>query len=206
MKPADYRAAILRRQVVVPTITMLLVILAHGGAFTFVPLLLEERLTFNFGFFFLAYSIASLFVRLMAGRLSRSAGDGPMIWGGLAVYAMGMALLPFVRGAGSMTASAVLFGLGFGTYQPAVYGIVANAASDRSRGMVLSMLLGAFDLGMGLGGLVAGPIVAAFGIPTLLGGLAVVPLVGAAVFVIWLGPRPRVAAEVEPELVEARLP
>ena len=32
MKPADYRAAILRREVVVPTITMLLVILAHGGA------------------------------------------------------------------------------------------------------------------------------------------------------------------------------
>jgi MFS family permease len=206
MKPADYRAAVLRREVIVPTITMLLVILAHGGTFTFAPILLEDRLDFNFGFFFLAYSTASLLVRLMAGRLSRSVGDGPMIWGGLAIYAAGMALLPFVRGPGSMIAAAVLFGLGFGTYQPAIYGIVANAASDRSRGMVLSMLLGAFDLGMGLGGLVAGPIVAAFGIPTLLGGLAVVPLVGAAVFVIWLGPRPRVATEIEPGLVETRVP
>ena len=201
----DYRAAILRREVLVPTVTMLLVISAHGGAFTFLPLMLEERLAFNFGLYFLVYSSASLCVRVAAGWLSRRVGDGPMIWGGLGVYATGMALMPFVHGATTMAISAALFGAGFGTYQPAIYGIVADAASDRARGMVMSVLLGAFDLGMGLGGLVSGPIAEAFGVPALLGGLAIVPLIAAVIFVGWLGWQPRPSSECE-GLAEAAVP
>lgn len=193
---ASFRVAVVRRDVIVPTLTLLLVTLAHGGAFTFLPILLEERLAFNLGFFFLAYSAASLVVRLFAGRISRRLGDGPMIWGGLVLYAAGMALLPLVRGAPSMLVAALFFGVGFGTYQPAVYGLVANAASERSRGMVFSFFLAAFDLGIGLGGLTAGPIVARAGIPALLVGLSVVPLLAAAIFVRALGwqPEPEVEA------------
>lgn len=198
----DYRAAIVRRQVLAPTVTNLLVTAAHGAAFTFVPILFQERLAFNFGLFFLVYAGASLLVRLLAGRLSRRVGDGPMVWGGLAVYALGLACLPFVHGAASMAMAAILLGLGFGTYQPAIYGLIANASTDRSRGMVFSVFLGAFDAGMSLGGLAGGPVVALFGIPALLGGLTVVPLLAAAIFVGWLGWRPAPDAECETALVE----
>ncbi len=188
----------------VPTASLLLVTLAHGGVFTFLPILLEERLPFNFGLFFVAYAGASLLVRLAAGSLSRRWGDGPMVWGGLAAYAAGMALLPAITGVGSMLASATLFGLGFGAYQPAVYGLVANAASDRTRGMVFSVFLGAFDLGIALGGLVSGPIVAEVGIPALLLALAVVPLASAALFVATLGWQPDPSAATTP--CEASVP
>lgn len=207
--PVDYRAAIVRPEVLIPTATLLLVTLAHGGTFTFLPILLEERLAFNFGFFFLVYSGASLVVRLGAGRISRRWGDGPMVWGGLTLYAAGLAAIPLVSGATSMTVAAVLFGLGFGTYQPAVYGIVANVAEDRTRGMVFSVFLGAFDLGIALGGLVAGPIVAWAGIPALLYGLVLVPLVAAALFVATLGWRPEPRAPgigAEPVLHEGTTP
>ena len=186
----DYRAAILRREVLVPTGVNLLTVAAHGAAFTFLPLLLEARLEFNFGFFFLVYSGASVVVRIFAGRISRSVGDGPMVWGGLAVYAAGLACLPFVQGGGTMSIAASLMGIGFGAYQPAVYGLVANAATERTRGAVFSVLLGAFDVGMAAGGLLGGPIVSGFGIPVLLGGLTVVPLAAAAIFVAALGWRP----------------
>ncbi|HUP20499.1 MAG TPA: MFS transporter [Gemmatimonadota bacterium] len=192
--PMNYRAAILRREVIVPTLTLLLVTLAHGGTFTFLPILLEERLAFNLGFFFLAYSVASLLVRIFAGRLSRGVGDGPMVWGGLALYAVGMALLPRVDDLPSMLIAALFFGAGFGIYQPAVYGLVANVATDRTRGMVFSFFLAAFDLGIALGGLVAGPVVARAGIPALLYGLAIVPLAAGALFVRALGWRPRASA------------
>jgi predicted MFS family arabinose efflux permease len=201
----DYRAAILRREVVVPTVTMLLVISAHGGVFTFLPLMLEERLSFNFGLYFLVYSSASLCVRIVAGWLSRRIGDGPMIWGGLGLYAAGIFLMPLVQDSATMVISAVLFGLGFGMYQPAIYSMVADAASDRARGMVLSVLLGAFDLGMGIGGLVAGPTVAAFGVPAFLAWLAVVPVIAAMAFVGLLGWRPRPSTEAE-GLMEAVVP
>lgn len=204
--PPDYRSAILRREIVLPTVTLLLVTLAHGGAFTFLPIHLEHRLAFNLGAFFLVYSGASLVVRLAAGRISRRWGDGPMIWGGLAVYAAGLAMLPFVHGWGTMSAAAVLFGVGFGAYQPAVYGLVANAASDETRGMVFSVFLGAFDLGMSLGGLVSGPVVAWIGVPALLGALAIVPLAAAAVFVTAMGWRPSPEAPTIPCEVKGTVP
>jgi MFS family permease len=186
----DYRSAILRREVLVPTATLLLVTLAHGGTLTFLPLLLERQLAFNMGFFFLTYSAASLLARLVAGRVSRTVSEGPMIWSGLVLYGAGLALLPLVSGVGSMVLASVVAGIGFSVYQPAAYALVANAASDRTRGMVFSVFLGAFDLGMSAGGFVAGPIVAWFGIPALLYGLALVPMVAAVLFVILLGPRP----------------
>ncbi|HKY59522.1 MAG TPA: MFS transporter [Gemmatimonadota bacterium] len=184
---ADYRRALVRRDVLVPTATLLMVTLAHGGLFAFVPILLEARLSFDFGLFFVAYAAASLIVRLVVGRIARLWGDGPLVWAGLALYGTGLALVPFVHDTFSMILPAALLGVGFGAYQPAVYGIVANAASDQTRGMVLSMFLAAFDAGMSLGGLVSGPVVAAYGIPALLHGLAVVPVAAAAVFVVGLG-------------------
>lgn len=201
---ADYRRAIVRREVLVPTATLLLLTLAHGGLFAFIPLLLEERVEFNFGLFFLAYAGASLVVRLVIGRIARLWGDGPLVWGGLVLYALGLLLAPFARDPLSMVVPAVLLGIGFGAYQPAVYGIVANAASDRTRGMVLSVFLAAFDTGMSLGGLVSGPIVAAYGIPRLILGLAAVPLAAAAVFVAWLGWKPAPCLPAAPE--EVRVP
>lgn len=197
-EPIDYRGAILRRSVLVPTASLLLVTLAHGGVFAFLPILLEQRLPSNFGVFFLAYAGASLALRAAAGWISRHWGDGPMVWGGLVAYAAGLALLPAISGLGSMIAAAMLFGLGFGAYQPAVYGLVANAASDRTRGMVFSVFLGAFDLGIALGGLVSGLVVARFGIPALLLGLAAIPLVAAALFVALLGWRPDPSARTTP--------
>lgn len=186
----DYRSAILRREVLVPTATLLLVTLAHGGTLTFLPILLERQLAFNMGFFFLIYATASLLARVVAGRLSRTISEGPMIWTGLVLYGAGLALLPMVTGITSMVLVAAIAGIGFSVYQPAAYALVANAASDRTRGMVFSVFLGAFDLGMSAGGFVAGPIVAWFGISTLLHGLALVPVAAAVLFVVLLGPRP----------------
>ncbi|MDX1660475.1 MAG: MFS transporter [Gemmatimonadota bacterium] len=204
--PVDYRKALLRREVVIPTATLLLVTLVHGGVFTFLPIRLEETLAFNLGFFFLAYSGASLVVRLVAGRISRAWGDGPMVWGGLAIYALGVALLPLIRDPVTLLLGASALGVGFGVYQPAVYGLVANAASDRTRGMVFSVFLGAFDLGIALGGLASGPVVAAAGIPALLLALAVVPLLAAILFVGAMGWRPEPQAPVVVAPAEAGVP
>jgi MFS family permease len=194
---ADYRNALVRREVLVPTATLLMVTLAHGGLFAFVPILLEDRLSFDFGLFFVAYAAASLVIRLVVGRIARVWGDGPLVWTGLALYGAGMALVPFVRDSLTMIVPAVLLGIGFSAYQPAVYGIVANAATDRTRGMVLSIFLAAFDAGMSLGGLVSGLVVAIYDIPTLIFGLSVVPFAAVAVFVAGLGWLPAPCPQAE---------
>lgn len=198
-QPGHYRAAIARRQVVVPTATLLLATMTVGAVFAFLPILLEQRRPGDFSLFFVVHAITSVVVRVVMARVARTVGDRPMVWGGLVLHGLGIASLPLIQGRASMLGAAVLFGIGFAILWPALYGLVANDVSERARGMVLSFLLAAFDLGMGLGGLVSGPIVARAGIPALMNGMAVVPFVAVALFLVGLGwraeaPAPQQAA------------
>ncbi len=186
-QPGHYRAAISRRQVVVPTATLLLTTLTVGAVFAFLPILLEQRRPGDFSLFFIVHAITSVVVRVVIARVARSVGDRPMVWGGLMIHALGIASLPPIQGRASMLGAAVLFGMGFAILWPALYGLVANDVSEAARGMVLNFFLAAFDLGMGLGGLVSGPIVAWASIPALMNGMAVVPFVAIALFLAGLG-------------------
>ncbi|MEJ2151446.1 MAG: MFS transporter [Gemmatimonadota bacterium] len=193
-QPEHYRAAISRRQVVVPAATLLLATLTVGAVFAFLPILLEQRRPGDFSLFFIVHAVTSVIVRIMIARVAQTIGDRRMVWGGLVIHALGIASLPLIQGRGSMLGAAVLFGMGFAILWPALYGLVANDASEIARGMVLSFLLAAFDLGMGLGGLVSGPIVARAGIPALMNGMAVVPIVALTFFLIGLGWRSEATA------------
>jgi predicted MFS family arabinose efflux permease len=198
-QPGYYRAAIARRQVVVPTATLLLATLTVGAVFAFLPILLEERRPGDFSLFFVVHAITSVVVRVIIARVARTVDDRPMVWSGLAIHALGIASLPLIQGRASMLGAAVLFGMGFAILWPALYGLVANNVSEGARGMVLNFFLAAFDLGMGLGGLVSGPIVARAGIPALMNGMAVVPFVAITLFLVGLGwrsetPAPQQAA------------
>jgi predicted MFS family arabinose efflux permease len=186
-QPAHYRAAISRRQVVVPSATLLLTTLTVGAVFAFLPILLEQRRPGDFSLFFIVHAVTSVVVRVVIARVARTVDDRPMVWSGLLIHALGIASLPLIQGRASMIGAAVLFGMGFAILWPALYGLVANDVSEGARGMVLNFFLAAFDLGMGLGGLVSGPIVARAGIPALMNGMAVVPLVAVALFLVGLG-------------------
>jgi predicted MFS family arabinose efflux permease len=186
-QPGYYRTAIARRQIVVPTATLLLTTLTVGSVFAFLPILLEQRRPGDFSLFFVVHAITSVVVRVVIARVARSVGDRPMVWVGLVIHALGIASLPLIQGRASMLGAAVLFGMGFAILWPALYGLVANDVSAAARGMVLNFFLAAFDLGMGLGGLVSGPIVARAGIPALMNGMAVIPFVAVALFLAGLG-------------------
>ena len=188
-QPGHYRAAIARRQVVVPAVTLLLATTTIGAVFAFLPILLEQRRPNDFSLFFVVHAVTSVVVRVIIGRAARAIGDRPMVWTGLVIHALGIASLPLIQGRASMIGAAALFGMGFAILWPALYGLVANDAAEAARGMVLSFFLAAFDLGMGVGALVSGPIVAQAGIPALMNGMAVVPLVAVALFVAGLGRR-----------------
>jgi predicted MFS family arabinose efflux permease len=186
-QPGHYRAAIARRQVMVPALTLLLATTTVGAVFAFLPILLEQRRPNDFSLFFVVQAITSVVVRVIIARVARTVSDRPMVWSGLVIHALGIASLPLIQGRASMLGAAALFGMGFAILWPALYGLVANDAAEGARGMVLSFFLAAFDLGMGIGALVSGPIVALAGIPALMNGMAVVPLVAVALFVVGLG-------------------
>lgn len=194
-RPA-YRSAILRRAVVVPSATLFLATFTMGAMLAFLPILLEERRPEDFGWFFVVNALAAVASRILAGRIARTSGDRPLIIGGLLIHAAGLAVLPMIHGFGSMVLAAILLALGFAAFWPALYGVVANATTDRSRGMVLSVFLAAFDLGMAVGGLGSGAIVERIGIPSMLTAMGLVPVAAATFFALTLRTRPETPAWV----------
>lgn len=195
-EPIEYRPAILRRVVVVPSITLFLATFTMGGTLAFLPILLEERRPEDFGWFFVVNAVVALVSRVLAGRIARTSRDRQLIVGGLLIHAAGLAVLPAIHGFGSMVFAAALSALGFAAFWPGLYGLVVNATGDRARGMVLSVFLGAFDLGMAVGGLGSGSIVERIGIPAMLTALALVPVIAVTFFTLSLRGRPKAPAWV----------
>jgi predicted MFS family arabinose efflux permease len=94
-----------------------------------------------------------------------------LITGGLACLSVGGTR-------GWMIASAVCFGIGFGTAYPVYVGYVMQSVSDDRRGAAFGAILAAFDTGVGTGSTSMGWIIqhygfsAAFGLAAALSALA----------------------------------
>src|SRR5205085_1741125 len=74
--------------------------------------------------------------------------------------AAGLAILGFAGSLPVAVIGAVVMGFGFSVLFPSLALIVVNAAGDTRRGAALGTFTAFFDLGMGVGGLVAGTIAA----------------------------------------------
>jgi len=103
--------------------------------------------------------------RLVLGRLpDRFGGRAIAIAAGIA-EAAGLALIALAGSLGLAVLGAVVMGMGFSTLFPSLALIVVNRAGEERRGGALGMFTAFFDIGVGLGGPLAGGIAALAGYP-----------------------------------------
>ena len=156
-----------------------------GGLTTFVALDAAHRPVGDPALFFLLYAGVLLVTRPVAGLVSDRHGRGTVLVPSVALIASALVVLGATTGPWTLPLTAVLYGLGFGSAQPALQAMVVDLASPVRRGAAMSSYYIAFDLGVGLGTVLFGMAAAVVGLPTTfvlasgvaLGALAV--LVGA---------------------------
>lgn len=129
--------------------------IAYGGITTFVPLF-ANSIQVNSGAFFLAYAATLALIRPIAGKLSDRHGETFVIVPGLAVTISALLVLSISTGLFGVLVSAVLFGVGFGTAQPALQAATIRLARPDRKGVANASLLTATDLGIGLGAILLG--------------------------------------------------
>lgn len=103
-----------------------------------------------------AYLVAYVAVMPIAGRLSDLVGRRRVLLGGLALFALGSALVPFTTTLGPFIAARVVAAVGGGAIVPVALAAVGDLYRDRGRGRALGTLLATETLGW-----VWGPILGA---------------------------------------------
>ncbi len=129
-------------------------ILLYGAYVTFLPFLMAGKFAsspFEIGLVMAGLSISTAVTSANLGRLARRLGEGLVLRLGFAVFAAGLALIPFAWTVWALAAPAVLLGFAFATTIPVVQVLLAEVAPADRRGAVMSLNGTVLRLGQTLG-------------------------------------------------------
>ncbi len=129
-------------------------ILLYGAYVTFLPFLMAGKFAsspFEIGLVMAGLSISTAVTSANLGRLARRLGETLVLRLGFAVFAAGLALIPFAWTVWALAAPAVLLGFAFATTIPVVQVLLAEVAPADRRGAVMSLNGTVLRLGQTLG-------------------------------------------------------
>jgi MFS family permease len=161
----EIRGALVAPEALRPGLSLSLAAFGQAAFAGFIVLHMERRGIGHGVAVFTAFGAAVVGARVIAGRLPDVVGPRKSAVGAAFCEACGLAIIGLAHGLPVALAGAVVMGFGFSVLFPSLALIVVNAAGDARRGAALGTFTAFFDIGMGLGGLVAGTIAALAGYP-----------------------------------------
>lgn len=150
-----------RRDVLEPrafpsAITMLLTAFSFGTILTLIPDLSKHLGIVNKGIFFTIFTISSLVIRLIAGKLSDIYGRVPILLTGCLIYSVTMILIGIGTELWIFYIGSFAFGIAVGLTSPTIFAWTIDLAEEQHRGRALATMFIALEVGIGIGGVVAG--------------------------------------------------
>ncbi len=130
--------------------------IGFGSISAFISIFAQSRGVQNPGFYFMVQAVALLVSRVFAGRLADRYGRVVAIIPGVMLMALAIALLPLARGFPNFVISASLFGMGFGSAQPATMALLIDRVRPEQRGLATSTYFSGFDGGISIGAILLG--------------------------------------------------
>jgi MFS family permease len=149
---------ILEPRVLSPAIVTLLCLLPYGAVLTVIPD--QSRLLGltgpTKGLFYICYTVASLAVRLVAGKASDTHGRVPVLRWSASILAVGLAILVWSPSVAVFLVGAVIFGIGTGLNSPTLYAWTIDLSLPERRGRGVATMYIFLEVGIGIGALLAG--------------------------------------------------
>ncbi|MFE7915626.1 MFS transporter, partial [Bacillus mobilis] len=170
------------------TIVVFFLSFAYGGITTFLPLF-ASSIDVNPGTFFLVYAIALTIVRPISGKLLDKYGEVFIILPALCITIIAIVVLTLSNSLMGVIIAAVLYGVGFGSAQPALQAAMITMVDPSKRGVANASFFTAFDLGIGLGAILLGVVSQMFGYRILFSGSAISALTALIIFVFFVKQR-----------------
>jgi MFS family permease len=175
---------LLEWRVLILSITLFLYSFGYGAITTFSAVYADALGISPKSIYLTTLAIVILLTRPISGTLADRIGYRRVFMPCLVLIAGGVALLTIRGTLSSLVASAVLFGLGFGTAYPVFVAYVMKDIPPRRRGAAFGAILAAFDTGIGTGSMTAGYLIQRFGFPTAFGVAAALSAIALPYFVV----------------------
>jgi len=130
--------------------------ISYGAVLTLIPDWSAHLGVSNKGIFFIVFTVSSLLVRLIAGRISDRKGRVYVLRIGLLLIAISVAMLGGASSVTVLMAGAFVYGIGTGLFSPASSAWTADLSDEEHRGRAMATMYIALEAGIGLGALIAG--------------------------------------------------
>lgn len=137
-------------------IVTLLSYVAYGVILTLIPDWSEHVGVGNRGLFFVAFTVASLLIRFVAGRFSDRYGRVVVIKYGLVILVVSLVLLGLGNSPVWLMVGAAVYGIGTGILSPAVNAWTIDLSHPKHRGKAMATMYIALEAGIGIGALIGG--------------------------------------------------
>lgn len=176
-------------RVLAPAFVLLMTVFAYGAMVTLIPDRCKELGLVNKGLFFTVFTVASIFVRFSAGRISDRIGRERVLLASTALIFVAMLLLGFASNITMLMVGAVFYGLGNGINSPTVMAWAIDLSHENFMGRAMATVYMALELGIGLGALLAGSLYGFTSLWVIFAGCALCCLVAFIFLVrrIWWG-------------------
>lgn len=141
-----------------PSMLLFFLTVTFGGIASFLPLYSAQKGITGIQWYFLLYALALLFSRTFAGKIYDQKGHQAVFIPGALLIIIAMGLLAWLPNNIVMYTAALIYGLGFGTVQPALQAWSVKECPPHRRGMANATFFSFFDLGVGIGAMLFGQI------------------------------------------------
>jgi MFS family permease len=143
-------------RVLAPCIVMVLSAYAFGSVITMIPDYSPAMGIENKGLLMTYFTVASLMVRLIAGKASDRWGRKPVLWVSVTAIVAGMFMVAMAKTKFEAITGFVLYGLAQGTTSPTLLAWATDLSDPERKGRGVSSLYIFMELGIGLGAFFSG--------------------------------------------------
>jgi predicted MFS family arabinose efflux permease len=150
-----YLKAIYEPQVIFPMLVMLFSVILYGAIVTVLPDVCMQLGFDNKSSFMLAVTLASMVVRIFAGKWSDRWGRIPIVFLGLGLQLVSTLFLLNIQNQTDVLVASAIYGMGTGILSPVLFAWAVDQSDPQHRGRALSSLYIAMEAGIGTGAIVA---------------------------------------------------
>ncbi|MCT1524942.1 MFS transporter [Sphingobacterium hotanense] len=152
------RRDIIEVRVIPAAIVTMLSYTAYGVILTLIPDWSDHLGIANKGMFFLAYTLASIAIRFVSGKVADRYGRIAVMKVGLVIITISIFYIGYSDNILNLVIGACLYGIGTGIFSPAVNAWTIDLSLPQYRGKAMATMYIALEAGIGAGALFAGYI------------------------------------------------
>ncbi|WP_062104937.1 MFS transporter [Bacillus niameyensis] len=161
-KAAVPRFDIFEKSAIKPSLLLFFITVTFGGIASFLPLYAAEKHIWGIEVYFLVYALFLMLSRTFAGKIYDQKGHIYVFLPGTILVFIAMILLSWLPNTTVLLIAAALYGLGFGSVQPALQAWAVDQSPSNRKGMANATFFSFFDLGVGLGAMTFGQLASMF--------------------------------------------